>query len=104
LTIFCGIFLKRICIVSDFWVEGGHLKDQEILSRITILPGVCGGRPTIRGMRITVANVLELLASAMSEQQILSEYPYLQADDIRACLTYAAKLASYHTEPLVEAP
>ena len=57
---------------------------------ITIEPGKRGGRPCIRGMRITVADVLSYLASGMSEQQILTDFPYLTVDDIRACLAYAA--------------
>mgnify|MGYP005725381085 CR=1 FL=1 len=64
-------------------------------SRITIVPGVCGGRPTIRGMRITVANVLELLAGGMSHDEILADFPYLEREDIQACLNFAAQLASY---------
>lgn len=57
---------------------------------ITIEPGKRGGRPCVRGMRIAVADVLGWLASGMSEQQILSEYPELTEADIRACLAYAA--------------
>lgn len=60
---------------------------QEI---IHIEPGKRGGQPTIRGMRITVYDILSLLASEMSEEQILSDYPELTHDDIRACLQYAA--------------
>ena len=50
-----------------------------------------GGRPTIRGMRMRVSDVLEMLASGMSEADIVETFPYLEADDIRACLTYAAR-------------
>lgn len=57
---------------------------------ITIEPGKRGGRPTIRGLRITVADVLGWLAAGMSHQQILAEYPELTEEDIRACLAYAA--------------
>jgi uncharacterized protein (DUF433 family) len=57
---------------------------------IGIQPGKRGGRPTIRGMRIAVADVLGWLASGMSHQEILSDYPELTEDDIRACLAYAA--------------
>ena len=53
---------------------------------ITIEPGKRGGRPTIRGMRIAVADVLGWLAAGMSHQEILSDYPELTEDDIRACL------------------
>jgi len=57
---------------------------------ITIEPGKRGGKPTIRGMRITVYDVLEYLASGMSEDTILAEFPYLTREDIRACLQFAA--------------
>lgn len=61
------------------------------LDRITLDPGVCGGRPCIRGMRIRVKDVLELLAAEASVQEILEDYPYLEADDIKASLEYAAR-------------
>jgi uncharacterized protein (DUF433 family) len=57
---------------------------------ITVEPGKRGGQPSIRGMRITVADVLSYLASGMSEDQILSDFPELTREDIRACLAYAA--------------
>ncbi|MCI0387437.1 MAG: DUF433 domain-containing protein [Acidobacteria bacterium] len=57
---------------------------------ITIEPGKRGGKPCIRGMRITVYDVLEYLASGMTTQEILVDYPYLTEEDIRACLSYAA--------------
>ena len=60
------------------------------MSRITFDPAQCGGRPCIRGMRIRVRDVLELLAGGSSEQEILAEYPYLEPEDIRACLEFAA--------------
>jgi len=57
---------------------------------ITIEPGKRGGKPCIRGMRITVYDVLEYLASGMSEQEILSDFPYLTKEDILASLSFAA--------------
>lgn len=57
---------------------------------ITIEAGKRGGKPCIRGMRITVYDVLEYLASGMSPQQILDDFPDLTAEDIQACLAYAA--------------
>lgn len=66
--------------------------------RITIEPGKRGGKPCIRGLRITVFDVLEYLASGMSEAEIIQDFPELTAEDIRACLAFAAdrerKLAS----------
>ncbi len=58
---------------------------------ITIEPGKRGGRPTIRGMRIAVADVLGWLAAGMTHEEILSDYPELTEEDIRACLAYAAE-------------
>jgi uncharacterized protein (DUF433 family) len=57
---------------------------------ITIEPGKRGGKPCIRGMRITVYDVLEYLASGMSEREILNDFPYLTLDDILACLSFAS--------------
>jgi uncharacterized protein (DUF433 family) len=57
---------------------------------ITIEPGKRGGQPCIRGMRITVYDVLDYLASGMSHKEILQDFPYLTNDDILACLAYAA--------------
>jgi uncharacterized protein (DUF433 family) len=57
---------------------------------ITIEPGKRGGKPTIRGMRITVQDVLEYLAGGMSEEEIISDFPELASEDIRACLAFAA--------------
>jgi uncharacterized protein (DUF433 family) len=57
---------------------------------VTIEPGKRGGKPCIRGLRITVYDVLEYLASGMSEAEILADFPDLTSDDIRACLAFAA--------------
>ena len=65
------------------------------LERITIDPGVVHGRPAVRGTRMRVADVLSLLASGASEAEILEDYPYLSADDIKACLAYAAAQADH---------
>ena len=63
----------------------------ELLQRITVRAEQCGGRPCIRGMRIRVIDVLEHLAAGDSAEQILADFPYLEADDIAACLLYAAR-------------
>lgn len=60
------------------------------ITRITINPHLCGGRPCIRNMRIRVKDVLDLLASGASTEEILEDYPYLEEDDIKAALAYAA--------------
>jgi uncharacterized protein (DUF433 family) len=62
-------------------------KDQ-LLNRITINPNIFGGKPIIRDMRIKVENILALLEQGMTNQEILDDYPDLEANDIRACLAY----------------
>lgn len=64
--------------------------EQELLKRITIIPGLMGGKPTIRGMRFPVGNIYELLASGMTNDQILEQHPILELDDIKAALIFAA--------------
>ncbi len=65
--------------------------DAKLLARITLEPGKRGGKPCLRGMRITVYDVLGWLASGMSTQEILVDYPELEADDVLACLAFAAE-------------
>jgi len=62
----------------------------ELLQRITHDPAVMGGRPCIRGLRVTVGTVIGLLAAGRSAEEILTAYPYLEPDDIKAALTWAA--------------
>ncbi|AYA37850.1 DUF433 domain-containing protein [Hymenobacter oligotrophus] len=66
--------------------------DASLLARITVDPNICHGQPTVRGLRYPVQNVLELLASGMTDAEILEDYPDLEADDLRACQAYAAEL------------
>ena len=61
-----------------------------LLQRITVDPGKCGGRPCIRGLRIRVKDVLDMLAGSASEPEILKDFPDLELEDIRAALAYAA--------------
>lgn len=64
---------------------------SKLLDRITLDPEICGGRPCIRGMRIRVVDVLDLYAAGLDAQQILAEMPDLEAEDLKAALTYAAR-------------
>ena len=61
------------------------------IDRITVNPDVCGCRPCIRGLRIRVKDVLDLLAAGATNDEILSDYPYLEAEDITAVLEFAAR-------------
>ena len=70
------------------------------LSRVTIDPEQCGGRPCIRGLRVRVTDILEWLADGMSRDQVLAEYPYLEDGDITAALEYAARQSNH---PVVRA-
>jgi len=64
---------------------------SELAERITVNPAQCGGRPCIRGMRIRVIDVLDLLAAGLTQQQVLNELPDLEAEDISACLRFATR-------------
>jgi uncharacterized protein (DUF433 family) len=71
-----------------------------LLDRITSNPEVCAGRPIIRGLRIRVTDILEILAGGASRSDILRDYPYLEDEDITAALLYAARISDH---PLIRA-
>jgi uncharacterized protein (DUF433 family) len=64
---------------------------DSLISRITFDPAQCGGKPCIRGMRMRVTDVLGLLAAGSTHDDILADYPYLESEDIAACLAYASQ-------------
>ena len=74
---------------------------DELLSRISIDPNICFGKPCIRGHRVWVSLILDLLASGMTVEQVLQEYPQLEERDILACIGYGAEMAR---ERYVEIP
>lgn len=65
------------------------------INRITVDPTVCSGRPCIRGLRMRVKDVLDLLAAGASREEILADYPYLEDDDITAVLEFAARQSDH---------
>jgi uncharacterized protein (DUF433 family) len=67
------------------------MTEHQLLERITSDPRICGGRPCLRGMRIRVKDVLDLLAAGASREEILADYPYLEDADISAALAYASQ-------------
>jgi uncharacterized protein (DUF433 family) len=67
---------------------------ENLIARITINPDVCHGKPTIRNMRYSVEMILDLLSSGMTFDEIIDDYPVLQNEDLKACLSYASKLIS----------
>jgi len=82
--------LLKLCVYEYRYKEG--IKMENLINRITIDPEICHGKPTIRGLRYPVETILELLASGMSIDELLKDYPDLERDDFLACLSYASKL------------
>lgn len=81
---------KKRELADNLEARGIMNESTQLSKRITLNPNQCGGHPCIRGMRIRVKDVLDMLAGGASQQEILQDYPYLEPDDIRACLEYAA--------------
>lgn len=78
------------------------MDEQKLLERITVNPGIFGGKPIIRGHRLAVEHVLGMLAAGDTPTTILEGYPWLEAEDIQACLAYAHKLVAHERiEPLI---
>jgi uncharacterized protein (DUF433 family) len=76
--------------------------EQELLQRITVNPEIFGGKPIMRGRRLAVEHVLGMLAAGDIADTILQGYAWLEADDIRACLTYARRLVGHErVEPMI---
>jgi uncharacterized protein (DUF433 family) len=75
---------------------------DNLLNRITINKNVCKGKPSIREMRFTVSQMLELIASGMTSEEILKEYPYIEAEDITACLHYASRVLNNRNMLFIE--
>jgi len=75
---------------------------NNLFSRITIDKNVCNGKPSIRGMRFTVSQMLDLVAAGMTSEEILNDYPYIETDDIVACLHYASCVMNNRNMLLLE--
>ncbi len=71
------------------------MRRMKLLERITVEPDKCGGRPCIRGLRIRVTDILAMLSEGVPQDEILRDFPYLESDDIKAALTYAARQADH---------
>jgi uncharacterized protein (DUF433 family) len=80
------------------------INQENLLSRITVNPQVMVGKPTIRGLRITVDQILRALAGGISTEELFDDYPELEPEDIEAVLLYAAELVSEEQVFPVEAP
>lgn len=97
-----GDALAVVSLFASWWrrklVSPRHrpyTASMSYLDRVTFNPNQCGGRPCIRGMRIRVKDILEMLASGASEAEILESFPYLEREDIQAALEYAARQADH---------
>lgn len=78
------------------------MDENKLLDRITVNPAIFGGKPIIRGRRLAVEHVLGMLAAGDKTEDILAAYPWLEADDVRACLAYAHRLVSHErVEPAI---
>lgn len=71
------------------------MTDQDLLRRITVDPAIFGGKPIVRGHRLAVEHVLGMLAAGDSLEDLLAAYPWLERDDVRACLAYARRLVGH---------
>jgi uncharacterized protein (DUF433 family) len=77
------------------------MSNSELLSRITVDPEICHGKPCVRGLRYPVEFLLEMMSGDMTTEQILADYPDLEADDLKAACAYAARLSQIkRIEPL----
>lgn len=80
------------------------MKEEELLKRITFNPSIFGGKPIIRGMRIAVEHILGMLAAGSTVEEILEGYPFLEKEDIQACLVYAYRMVAHERiEPAIAA-
>lgn len=71
------------------------MTDEELLKRITFNPAIFGGKPIIRGMRIAVEHILGMLAAGSTAEELLDGYPFLEKEDIQACLVYAHRIVAH---------
>jgi uncharacterized protein (DUF433 family) len=84
---------KRALAGGNGWCNLIVMSSEQLLSRITMDPNICHGKPCVRGLRYPVEFLLELLSGDMTAEQILADYPDLEADDLRAAIAYAARLS-----------
>lgn len=82
---------ERVLPLPAWQPQSGYTGPMSTLDRITVNPDVCAGRPCIRGLRIRVKDVLDLLAAGATREEILEDYPYLEPEDITAVLEFAAR-------------
>jgi len=84
-------------LIFNNFIESWKM-ETTLLNRITANPSVLTGKPVVRGMRISVEQILKMLARGISHEDIIKEFPLLEEDDIKACLIYAADIISHEVE------
>jgi uncharacterized protein (DUF433 family) len=92
-----GEYHSKIQIMGRRFIHPTQIHKEKTMTRITIDPQICHGKPCIRGLRYPVEMLLELLSAGMTTEEILEDYPDLERDDILAALAFAAKLAQVKT-------
>ena len=92
-----SLVLFRECGLAEVGLQVEGAVHDDLISLITLEPGKRGGRPCIRDMRITVDDVLGYLASGMTTEELLVDFPYLTNRDVRACLAWAARRERHTT-------
>lgn len=85
----------RVCIPREIFVGDGQFSVREVQDRIHIDSAICGGRPHIRGTRVRVSDILDLLANGVSRSEILADYPYLSEADLSAALAFGAAASAH---------
>ena len=88
-------FESRLKWLLERAAERGYLESVKYADRITFDPEQCGGRPCIRHYRLRVKDVLDMLAAGVPEAEILEDYQFLESEDIRACLEFAAEQVNH---------
>ena len=86
------------CMINEFIMEnekGIIMKEDDLLKRITFNPQIFGGKPIIRGMRIAVEHVLGMLAAGSMTEELLEGYPFLEKEDIQACMVFAYRMVAH---------
>lgn len=94
--------MERLSACVPVWQEEcGAMPTTELLSRITVDPAICHGKPCIRGKRYPVESILEYLAGGDSVEDVLAEFPDLEREDVLACVAFASRALSMRSQHLV---
>lgn len=93
--------LEQLAVPEDISYKDTPMDENKLLERVTVNPNIFGGKPIIRGRRLAVEHVLGMLAAGDSPETILSGYPWLEPEDIQACLVYARRIVGHERVDLL---